>query len=840
MTRLKRGYKKILLQIYFPLIVFLSLCFISLSVFGFNEIQKARALLYSESQYEQDLNKKYHTLGFDQVFQPLYILCLLLCVCELLIGTLSLFAGYQIYKLSEQFNLMVFFNEVLVTAQALLSCLAICSLINTSAGLVNLPDIAPVPPILLEGTIVLSFLLILWAVIAFLCVYRQRKIGMIMSSFLTIITTFFLFVFCILLLLYIPYSKKELIRACSNILPILDDEYIFKAGCAYGKYKNVNTNINELTCPKEDIKFTWEYNYLEKTPEAEYMYGCINAECCHIVIADIRLVFTFTVIMLIILCIVSILSSVSIQINKSKMLSNGRKFYSLGDLVKGGHIAIFALLVAGIVFTVVYYSQNIYKAPTNPSFLEVDSPVAKSKKLGKLNFPENNYKDGHFKLNLTIEERHEDCDKSRDDLVYYATIKIKTYGRFYISPYVFDLHYVNFETFEYDTSIAFSCLFKDLNPILRMIQLETPYPAKENKLSFHIKAIHDFTYKENWGKKLLEEVQEVQNVEHVVFDEEVTYSIFPTRDKVMYRGRIMEKTRKEGSQPIPIASIKIVLMDEARSEIGDAETNQDGNFEVSLSLHVTYNKDKVEITPYQMLMTFSKEGYETAYLGMTVGAEGLEVDKNIDVIYLQRDYTNPFDLNVSGVLLNALNEKPVGKVYVSLLLPIKKTIRANKYGKFLFNSPEVCKYAQITIDDEGYYPINKQIPCAGEKIIPLVPIIGDYKLRSVLYWSKAIVDLDFHVVFQKDNKTECISDFTQIKCGGAIYKGDRNLINDSKGIEIIDLDVIGAHQYVFYVDAFPFNENVSIPNTKARVEVYSGALENPVIEIYPSHLNVFC
>eukprot|EP00826_Nyctotherus_ovalis_P045307 TRINITY_DN499_c0_g1_i11.p1 TRINITY_DN499_c0_g1~~TRINITY_DN499_c0_g1_i11.p1 ORF type:complete len:747 (-),score=198.35 TRINITY_DN499_c0_g1_i11:294-2534(-) len=740
--------------------------------------------------------------------------------------------------------MIVFMNEMLVTSQALLSCLVICSLNNTSAGLNNLPDIAPVPPILLEGTVVLAFLLILWAVIGFLCIYRENKTGMIMISFLSILTTFFLFVFCILLFLYIPYSKEELMKTCSSILPFLDDEYILKAGCVYGKYRKVSADIHALGCPKEDIKFTWEMNYLEKSPEAEYVYGCINSECCQIVIADIRLIFTFTVIMVIILCIVAIVASVSLQMSKGKFKSESRVFFSLGDLVKGGHVAIFALLVAGIVFTVVYYSQNIYKAPTNPSFLEVKSAAPKSDKLGAFHFPESGYKDGRFKLNMVIVEDHEDCEKSSDDLVYHTAMAIKTYGRFIISPYVYGYHYVNMETSEYDTSIAFSCLFKDLNPILRLIDLETPYPAKENKVAYHVKAIHDPDYKEAWSKRLLEEKGNEEGIEegaeegHEVLNEEVTYSLFPTRDKVVYRGRVMEKTRKEGNQPIPAVSVKIVLMDEARSEIEDAETNQSGHFEISLSLHVTFNEGKSEITPYQILMTFTKEGYETGYVGMTLGTEGLLQEKNMTDIYLQRDYTNPFALNVPGIAINALTEKPAGKVYVNLVEPVKKTVRAKKNGKFFFNSSEECKHALISVDNEGYYPLSRWVPCAGDVVIPVVPIIGEYKLRSVLYWSKALADLDLHVIFQKDNATECISDFTQAKCGGAVYRGDRNLIDNLEGVEIIDLDTIGTYQYLFYVDSFIFNETVPIGNTRARVEVYSGTLKDPVVEIYSTNLNV--
>lgn len=845
--RRQRSGERILLQFYFPLIVFLSLCLVSLSVFGFNEIQKARALLYSQSQHEQDWSNKYHGSSFEEVFKPLYILCHLLSVCELLVAFLSLFSAYQIYRLSEQFNMTVFVNEMLVTSQALLSCLVICSLINTSAGLNNLPDIAPVPPILLEGTVVLAFLLILWAVIGFLCIYRESKTGMIMISFLSILTTFFLFVFCILLFLYIPYSKEELMKTCSSILPFLDDEYIFKAGCVYGKYRTLNTDIHALGCPKADIKFTWEMNYLEKSPEAEYVFGCINSECCQIVIADIRLIFTFTVIMVIVLCIVAVVASVSLQVNKGKFKSESRAFFSLGDLVKEGHLAIFALLVAGIALTVVYYSRNIYKAPTNPSFLEVKSAAPKLDKLESFHFPESNYKDGRFKLNMVIVENHEDCERPDDDLVYHTTMSIKTYGRFVISPYVYGYHFVNVETSEYDTSVTFTCLFKDLNPIFRLVDLETPYPAKENKVAFSVKAVHDPDYRDAWSKRLLEDKGSEEEVkeeaeeaeeEHEVLNEEVTYSLFPTRDKVVYRGRVLERTRKEGNQPVPTVSVKVVLMDEARSEIEDAETSQSGHFDISLSLHVIFNEGKSEITPYQMLMTFTKEGYETGYVGMTVGAEGFLQEKNVTDIYLQRDYTNPFALNVPGTVINALTEKPAGKVHVSLVEPVKKTEKAKKNGKFFFNSSEECKHALISIDNEGYYPLNKWVPCAGDVVIAAMPKTGKYRLRSVLHWSKALADLDLHVVFQKDNATECVSDFTQAKCGGAVYRGDRNLVDSVEGVEIVDLDTVGMYQYLFYVDSFIFNETVSMGNTKARVEVYSGTLKDPVAEIYSTNLNV--
>eukprot|EP01022_Parablepharisma_sp_SALTPOND_P004355 TRINITY_DN120147_c0_g1_i1.p1 TRINITY_DN120147_c0_g1~~TRINITY_DN120147_c0_g1_i1.p1 ORF type:complete len:835 (-),score=60.60 TRINITY_DN120147_c0_g1_i1:303-2807(-) len=826
------------MQIYFLFAVPLSLALLSLSIFGFNKVQKSNALLQAEVQDEQAWSKKYHGASFEEVSETLFLFILLTSSCQLLAGILLAFSGYHAYKFGEllEQNSVLYKTEILVMAQGLLSCLAICGLVNTRAGLTHLPDIAPVPPFLLSATIILTFILIIWSVLGFVFLYKEGKIGMTRIAFLSVVTASFLLVFAILLFLYIPYSKKELIKACSDMLPLLDDDYISKAGCTHGKYKETNIDTYSLNCPKEAIKFVWEINY-QQTPQ-EPVYGCLNSGCCQIVIADIRQTFSSSVFLSILLSLVAIISSWSMIRAKGRIKETGREFFTLKDLLKGGHLLLLALVIAGIVFTIMYEQRNVYKAPTQPNFLKVKPVEGKPSKSGIFNFPESNYKEGKFKINVTIKENRTQCGAFCDDFIYYTTLSTQSPGRLTISPAAYSKRYVTVETSEAGDTLKFSCPFKNLNKIIRMVEFETPYPAKANKVLLEIKAVHEPDYREEWEKRWkgtrrrLSEFFPGEDPAYTVLLRNITFQIFPTPHRTLYRGAVNELDRNSGRQGVVSVRIKAMLMDEAKDEVWAGETDEHGNYEMVLPLYVTIKNFTAQVTPYQVLIVFSKEGYQSTYTSLTVGAVGFEAEETLPAVLLNRDYAKDTMLSIAGVAVNIVDEIPPFRLPIALTGPINKTTRSHYDGTFLFTSSLTCKRIQISVSDNSYYPFSGVVPCTSNVTIPLVPAIGEYRLRTVLYWSKGMDDLDLHVAFDKDNQTECKGDFTQLKCGGAVHRGDKKREGDQLAAETIDLETIGPHQYVFYVDTFEKELNNTMGSTEAKVEVYSGMASYPVAEIH--------
>lgn len=839
-------WAKKLMQLYFLMAAPLSLGLISFAIYGFGRIQKLDALIYAESEKVAEWNKKYGNLTPQEVSEKEFIITLLISTCQMLGGILFFNTSYNAFRFGELAapSKMLLKTEMLVVCQALLSCIILCSLTTTKAGLTHLPENTPVPSFLFGFSIFLAFLLLVLSIVGFAVLYREAKASINIIAFLGTIIAGFLLVIIILLFLYIPYSNKELMNGCSEMLPLLNEDYIMKAGCLHGKYKQFNESISNLECQKEDMKLVWEQNYLTPNKTQYLIYGCINSSCCKIVIADIKQVFAFSVFTSILATICAIFVSWAMIRTNERIKETGRIFYSFSDLFKKGHAIIFAIMVIGIIMTIVYNQKKVYRSPSAPTFLKISAIQKNAAELGKFKFPDTNYKNGKFELNVKIHENRTACYPFCEDFVYTAMITTDYPGKLSVDTVNLP-KYIIIDS-EEENRIEFRCYFNNLNEMLQKVAFETPYPAKTSTVWLEIRTQQDPDFKDEWEKeikgglrRLLSDLFEKEDPSYTVLKRNINFQMFPTPDHTKLTGNVATIDENSHKQGIPLVKIKAKLIDEGLQEIYETESDENGNYQLEIPIYVTIKNFSARVIPYQILLEFFKPDYFTAYTSLTVGAMGLNPEINMQDIYMEPIKFEEMNLALSGKVKNIVDEITPYRLSISILNPVNKTFKSNYDGSFTINSNTIsCKTAKLQISEEGFYDYNsKEIACSSCKnILPLIPIINEYKLRTVLTWEKSINDLDLHVIFNTGNKIQCVSDFTQSKCGAAYYHGDHKLSINSLASETIDLEQIGNFRYIFYVDAYHQTPNETLSNTNAKIQVFSGFSSYSVAEIFvPTH-----
>ncbi len=849
------SWGKPLIHAYFILAFPTAFGLLAISVYGFNKTSKTDALIHSQAQNAEEWAKRYGGSTPAEVAEQAFLVSLLISACTLLNGLCHLAAAHHAHQLGVLTDpaSQLIKSELMVTVEGLLACLTLCALIDAQAALTNLPGLAPVPPFLLHASIFLVALLFLFSGATFYCLYSQKKGGITALASSSILAGSLVFVFALLLLLYVPYSRKELVRSCADMLPLLNDDYIAQAGCTDGKYHDLNATIGMLTCPKEEVKFAWEENYLApRDSNADgQLFGCINTYCCKIVIADTRLIFSFSVWTSFMLSAAAMLASVTALMLKGQIKETGRKYFSGEDLVKG-HLWIFLLLIAGIVVVLVYDHRHIYKVPVEPSFLRpkpldlstvapmVGEELRDKDSLGIFHFPASRYINGFYKLDIKINENRSKCEKMCDDFVYLVSVESGSPENKLSLPDTFKVpKQVTLDSATNDTSIRFRSYFKDLNTMLRQIQFVPANPILPSSVLLEVRTMYLPEYREELekrkdGKRRLDnDFYSGEDPSYLMLRRVITFQMFSSEHKVKYRGNTMEVTENGTNAYLGSVNITARMFDETGNVLYQGRSDDSGMFSLVLPVYVVIRNFSAIAIPYSVLIKFEKEDYLASYSSLTVNANGFTVDEETDTIVLQR---NPFvssKLMIDGTALNIVDESPVrGSV-----LMVGEGVGAAKTGsdgQFAFKANTECRTTTLSCtDEETYYDVTERVPCAASQLtVFFTPVITDYRIRTVLSWSGPPADLDLHLIFRKDASTECRADFTQPRCGGAVYWGDRKAEYFGSGAEMIDIATVGNHQYLFYADAFGMRGNESLSFSGARANVYSGMLGYPVASVF--------
>jgi hypothetical protein len=76
--------------------------------------------------------------------------------------------------------------------------------------------------------------------------------------------------------------RSKTVEHCEKIMTFINKDYLAKNIGCLNKYTQIEVEINDLTCPKPDIKNHWEDDIFKADADQVDDYGCLNRECCDV------------------------------------------------------------------------------------------------------------------------------------------------------------------------------------------------------------------------------------------------------------------------------------------------------------------------------------------------------------------------------------------------------------------------------------------------------------------------------------------------------------------------------------------------------------------------------
>ena len=640
-------------------------------------------------------------------------------------------------------------------------------------------------------------------------------------------------------------------------LASLHKDYLASIGCP-NKYKATSWGMNELTCLKSDIKFVWETNFEQMVSyDDNDEYGCINHDCCSLVLADLKGIVWTVAIAGFILAISLILAGM-----KGLTISADNKIEQDPYLKK----AIGPLIILAIVLfccMIFFYPKiNFSGAPDVEHYLEADEipDLVDEDDLGKFEdlITEEFTKRSFPLTNYTLMQQQSNCDPNCDDFVYYVSVDSAAGGKLIFDNDAYSLKKVLIDKdIMRETngqSLKFKCYFKDVNKMLHYINYVPGDIMKSDKVVIDIKARYETEFDEEldalWGgdrrRRLDNDFYSNENPFYPIFKREISFGFVNKDHFTVYSGSLYARGNIKGDYK-KLSGVKIEGNSPQFDDrtITETYTNEEGDFNLTAPIVVDENG---ELKAYMLDLTFEKDGYLPITSQLTVGGYGFIKDYKLGGYIMNPKRVSKTLVNITGIVIDTNENEPVERAEVNLDSDDEDTENeediTDSDGMFEFNLTKHCG-EEIEAKKKGYYDYEDLLYCEEDEnvdiVIPLTPIIEGYSLRTVLTWEGPNNDLDLHVKFIKSRTVECKVGFSFTRCGGAEYWGDYAL-NKSDPLQVfetLDLNDIGPYQYIFYVEDYKPDKNITLEDSEAHVELYSGYEEDgPIIELDVPKVNI--
>ena len=131
---------------------------------------------------------------------------------------------------------------------------------------------------------------------------------------------------------------------CLFVLPHFSQDFLMERGCEM-KYTSFETNLQDMSCPKEQVTRIWEDNINLLAEDQKVVYGCLNQDCCSQVSNTITGRFNIVTVTLLVIVVYLLIFIVNMQY-MFKVISryNIRFLNHNGDHFNFGLIAVATLL----------------------------------------------------------------------------------------------------------------------------------------------------------------------------------------------------------------------------------------------------------------------------------------------------------------------------------------------------------------------------------------------------------------------------------------------------------------------------------------------------------------
>ena len=605
-----------------------------------------------------------------------------------------------------------------------------------------------------------------------------------------------------------------------------------------------------LTCPKKEVKFVWEDNYSgdERREDEALLFGCINLSCCDVINADMKFIFTGTLVASAVMSIVIILTCVSAYKFQATAKELGRSFLTYDDVIKGGHaIVLGVIILCLLIICVINSSLKKDHIPQIPNFLIVD-PLPQNADLEALGQFEKHltadFIKGTFPLtSYKVVENKSSCGKFCNDFVYHVTVEVRDKR----DKLILDQETLQNRDILIDREllkdnpgeiIKFKGWFKDVNKVLGAIRYKPFNPLLRSKIGLDIKIRQEENFREeldtHWGgdrrlRRLDNDFYTGENPLFQMFQKEITFELFSSENKINYVGRLIQISTNASEDAIPVvdATIEATSPELDNNLVYQGKTGENGKFSMLIPLFILAGVERSKIVPYSMKILITKPGYLPVKITEHVGTYGEIKDFDIGTLATIAKVESNETMYLSGNITGSISKKEIGGAIVSIENSINYTNISTTAGAYMIEGMNICS-GTLSVKKEGFYEFVDETICQSEDAnitynVALTPYINGYRMRATLSWKTESQDLDFKVRFFKNKKIECMIDHSQDRCGGAFYHGNAVKGEGLKTIaEVIDLEEIGPYQYIFFVEDDTSDKGEDFVRSGAHVELYSG------------------
>jgi len=654
------------------------------------------------------------------------------------------------------------------------------------------------------------------------------------------------------IVIYRSIKNMKVDNCDGDIIASLHKNYLTELGCP-DKYNTRSTNLKDLNCSKDDIKFIWEENFAHPvTMDDIDDYGCINHDCCSKAMTALKIVFYSVGFGGLILALALLLTTRKAYTFQESEMKVERGHLKADILLREGHLPLFLVAIVVLILILVFGSKfRLSNPPKVEDYMKVDVlPGGVDKDdLGKFKeYVSPSYVKKYYPLTTyVISEQSANCEPDCDSFIYHVEVTGPPESEVILDPKAYSNKKVIIDKDAMSEAegnlVKFKCKYEEINKILSMIQYRPGELTRANKVTLDVKARYESDFdlelkqyrEDNRRRRLDNDFYPGQNPFYPIIKRDITFEFFQNAVNTNYKGSIYSKAEgKEGHEPVPGVKIEGRSLQFENRVICEGSTNDEGNFELSLPI-LRDRENNEEILPYMAVLELRKEGYLPKTAQVTVGGHGLITEYKLGSFLMIPERTSKEPLNVTVLVFDAEEEEPIKGAEVKLE---DTKLSSDKEGRVEYEEPIHCG-KEIEVTKKGYYPYEENLYCEeGDQVvnvsIPLVPVIDDYRLRVVLTWTGPNKDLDLHVKFIKSSEIECKVDFALMRCGGAVLQGDslRNESDSLPATEILDLNTIGPYQYIFFVDDFLSKDIASLEGSDAYIEVYSGLEENgPIVTL---------
>jgi hypothetical protein len=211
---------------------------------------------------------------------------------RLILVALGIFCGVVSYILYINMQLMKKLLRrmerinTLIEQQCTIIAVFACVLVFNMNHFINF-DSGNAPEVLLENIpwhyhnrfFLAGFFLLFIALFSYFAAFYEVNLMFSVNTVLSSIAIIVMLVLSITNEITSSMIAEKIDDKCLFILPQFPQDFLMERGCEM-KYTSTSLNLQDMTCPKEDVTRIWEDNQNLLVQDQKIVYGCLNQDCC--------------------------------------------------------------------------------------------------------------------------------------------------------------------------------------------------------------------------------------------------------------------------------------------------------------------------------------------------------------------------------------------------------------------------------------------------------------------------------------------------------------------------------------------------------------------------------